>query len=1228
MVRTAGYQETRETLKGKLIDVYTYLIQKNESERAGKIAQLAIKLEKGEFTIAFCGHFSAGKSTMINQVLGENLLPSSPIPTSANLVTVKSGEDYAKVFFKREKPRLYTAPYDYELVKNYCKDGDQIHSIEISYSKSNLPENTIIMDTPGIDSADDAHRIATESAIHLADLVFYVMDYNHVQAELNFLFTKELTEAGKDVYLVINQIDKHREDEISFTEFQASTLASFASWGVKPARIFYTSMKKKDLLYNDFPELQRFIVEKVKKKDSSLVDSVFHSMKKITQDYLSEKEDKEREKLEFVREMLQSLSEEEQNAVSENFLRAKSEWEGSRTGLDEAKNSFDQEISKILNNAYLMPYETRALAEAYLEARQPEFKAGILFAKKKTEAERESRLDRFYQEIQAKTKSQLEWHIREYWLKFLKQMEIENSRLLEDIQAFTVSFPNGLLVNTVKQGAGLTGAYILQYCDDVVNEIKKLAREQMSSLKSFLFKELEESFKKRTARLEGKFKETERYFLAYQKIEAAETELQAEHQQIEELLKRSVHWTEDDYRQIFKENPEEVEVISSVGGLKKDNERINNVVRKGKKTLSASINTNQHSANRLHDVSENLDLTANLIHDLPGFNKIANELAGKAKRLQHKGFTVALFGAFSAGKSSFANALIGKKVLPVSPNPTTAAINKIMPVTEANAHGTVLVKFKNAASMLEDVNHSLKMFGLQASSLMEAVKVIDRDLTSFREAEGVKKTHFSFLQAFKKGSSTFVDCLGTVYETNLAEFSEFVANEEKSCFVESIELYYDCDLTKKGITLVDTPGADSINARHTGVAFDYIKNADAILFVTYYNHAFSKADREFLIQLGRVKESFQLDKMFFIINAIDLAEHEEEKETVIDYVEGQLLAYGIRNAYLFAVSSLEALARKADRAADLKSGIPLFESAFYSFIEKDLTSMAVSTSEAELSRVSRMLEQLILSAEEDEASKQQQRLKIESEKIEVAHLLDGQSIGTLQASLISEAEELLYYVKQRVFYRFDDFFKESFNPSVIKEDGRNIKRVLQEALDELLESIGFDFAQEMRATTVRLDRYIEKILMDFQTMIVRSLAEINHDLSFAPFEFKNADQLSFKTAFQELDRRIFARALAYFKNLKSFFEKNEKKKMSEAIHEGLNEPADQFLKFQFERLKEYYQAILERESARLLAELRQQASDYHLSLLSTLDGGVPIERLISTKQSLAEINKNLGKGGD
>jgi ribosome biogenesis GTPase A len=95
MVQTTKQQETAQSLKNKLIGIYDYLLNEKDAENAGKLKELAKKMEHQEFVVAFCGHFSAGKSTMINKVIGENLLPSSPIPTSANLVKVKTGEEYA-----------------------------------------------------------------------------------------------------------------------------------------------------------------------------------------------------------------------------------------------------------------------------------------------------------------------------------------------------------------------------------------------------------------------------------------------------------------------------------------------------------------------------------------------------------------------------------------------------------------------------------------------------------------------------------------------------------------------------------------------------------------------------------------------------------------------------------------------------------------------------------------------------------------------------------------------------------------------------------------------------------------------------------------------------------------------------------------------------------------------------------------------------------------------------
>lgn len=105
--------------------------------------------------------------------------------------------------------------------------------------------------------------------------------------------------------------------------------------------------------------------------------------------------------------------------------------------------------------------------------------------------------------------------------------------------------------------------------------------------------------------------------------------------------------------------------------------------------------------------------------------------------------------------------------------------------------------------------------------------------------------------------------------------------------------------------------------RHTGVTFSYMKNADAICFLTYYNHAFSKADRGLLAQLGRIKDSFALDKMFFIINASDLASSEEELDEVKAHVVQNLRAGGLRSPRIYALSSLLALEAKTQHNHDL-----------------------------------------------------------------------------------------------------------------------------------------------------------------------------------------------------------------------------------------------------------------------------------------------------------------------
>ncbi|PLR77206.1 Dynamin family protein [Bacillus sp. V3-13] len=1197
-------------LLSKVAALYSCFIENSDEKNAEKVRQLAWKLHKQEFSIAFCGHFSAGKSTMINRLIGEELLPSSPIPTSANLVKIKAGEDFAKVYFKFDHPHLYPAPYDYEQVKSYCKDGDQIESIEFSSSKAAFPPEAVIMDTPGIDSTDDAHRIATESALHLADIVFYVMDYNHVQSEVNFMFTKQLTDAGKQVYLVINQIDKHKETELTFPEFTQSVQTAFASWGVKPAKIFFTSLKKESEPHNQFSELQQFLYEQVAMRDKLLPGAIFDSLKKLAEDHFQFMAAKDEAYLEEIDRLLAEVPAENSRTLLQKTADLLQDIERLDSSAGQSAAKIESETEALLKNAYLMPFQTRELAERYLQSRQSDFKIGILFSRQKTEQARAERLAAFFKDLQEKVKSQLEWHLKEMLLKMIKDEAVHHPDLEHAAQTISVQFDEKLLEETVKPGAGVTGDSLLNYTEDLANTLKKIAREQVLQIKEQIVFVLQQKSSADKAVLQAEHKELEAYLDAATKREAilkSQTRIKFK---LEKLLSGDFgnESVSARVKELFTQEADTPKIIrhpaqpDSPEKTESRKERPRGAVLLPGKDIAVSSDRRSRLAAALRHASAQ-------ITDVPGLLKLSEDLIEKAFRLENKNFTVALFGAFSAGKSSFANALLGESILPVSPNPTTAAINKIKPVTSTDVHGSVNIKLKDAETLFNDVNRSLHFFDLNAADFDDALLLIGKLSAKETFKEAAEKTHLAFLTAFYKGFNKYAGQLGSVIESDLEEFRDFVANEQKSCLVEWIEVFYDCPLTRAGITLVDTPGADSINARHTGVAFDYIKNSDVILFVTYYNHAFSKADREFLIQLGRVKETFQLDKMFFVVNAIDLAANDEEMDDVIGYVGDQLIQYGIRKPNLFALSSLLALQEKQGNEPGTDSRMPIFEKEFYSFIANDLTEMAEAAAEADLNRTKNIIKKLITASLEDKEAKNQQRIAIISEKRQLLDTIRSQSAEVLLSRLHQETDELAFYIKQRVFFRFNDFFKEAFNPSLLKDDGRNLKKAVNTALEDLLESLGFDFAQEMRATGLRLEAYIRKITAEFYNAFTSELAAENIDLSYSQLDAVEFDSIEFQSAFKDIDRQLFKKAAVYFKNPKAFFEKNEKRLMSEELEKALQQPADEYIKLQSDRLKEHYSRLLSELFTTMLAGITRQTEEFYEGILAALNEGYPVEAL-------------------
>lgn len=126
-----------------LIDKVKPLIEQftdaGDSRAVEQLTELAQRGEDKARVAALVGLFSAGKSTLIN-ALCDSGLATGAVPTTATVAEVPlPGTDGA------------------------------VH----------------LLDTPGVDSTDDAHREATEAALYQADAVLLVMDYQHVEADEN-----------------------------------------------------------------------------------------------------------------------------------------------------------------------------------------------------------------------------------------------------------------------------------------------------------------------------------------------------------------------------------------------------------------------------------------------------------------------------------------------------------------------------------------------------------------------------------------------------------------------------------------------------------------------------------------------------------------------------------------------------------------------------------------------------------------------------------------------------------------------------------------------------------------------------------------------------------------------------------------------------------------------------------------------------------------------------------
>ena len=136
----------------------------------------------------------------------------------------------------------------------------------------------------------------------------------------------------------------------------------------------------------------------------------------------------------------------------------------------------------------------------------------------------------------------------------------------------------------------------------------------------------------------------------------------------------------------------------------------------------------------------------------------------------------------------------------------------------------------------------------------------------------------------------------------------------------------------KDITLVDTPGTNSIILEHAALTESFVHRAELVLFVTSADHPFTESERQFLQFLkgkwGR--------KVLFILNKIDL-KTQEELEEIVSFLEKNCYRLLGFEPKILSVSAKEAYKAKVDGDDTLlqKSKIAEVESFVFEKLDLD-----------------------------------------------------------------------------------------------------------------------------------------------------------------------------------------------------------------------------------------------------------------------------------------------------
>lgn len=175
-------------------------------------------IERNEYDVVVCGEVKKGKSSLLNAIIGQEILPVNNEIATSQVFRISNSEresfelvftDGTRQSISKQELSHYGSQVDANRDGDPVFKGRSLEYIQVNVPIAFLPKGVSLVDTPGLGALYKSHEWITQNYLRHASAVVFVLDPESPITAQEKAFILRALDVTEDMIFVMTKIDKY-----------------------------------------------------------------------------------------------------------------------------------------------------------------------------------------------------------------------------------------------------------------------------------------------------------------------------------------------------------------------------------------------------------------------------------------------------------------------------------------------------------------------------------------------------------------------------------------------------------------------------------------------------------------------------------------------------------------------------------------------------------------------------------------------------------------------------------------------------------------------------------------------------------------------------------------------------------------------------------------------------------------------------------------------------------